>query len=62
MDRKEKDRHLGVLGEANRDKHINFIAEENNEKDPVEEPSTGPLSDEEINRKIEEEKESKKKN
>ena len=62
MERKEKDRHPDVPGEANRDKHINFIAEENNEKDPAEEPSTGPLSDEEINRKIEEEKESKKKN
>jgi hypothetical protein len=32
MDRKEKDRHLDVSGEANRDKHINFIAEEKMKK------------------------------
>ena len=28
MDKKQKDRHLDVPAEANRDKHINFIAEE----------------------------------
>jgi hypothetical protein len=60
MSKKEKDRHLDVPGEANRDKHINFIAEENNEKDPSGEPRTGPLSNEGINRRIKEEKRKKK--
>ena len=46
MDKKQKDRHLDVPAEANRDKHINFIAEERSEIDPREEPSTGPLASE----------------
>jgi hypothetical protein len=60
MNKKEKDRHLDVPAEANRDKHINFIAEENNEKDPADEPRMGSLSNEGINRKIKEEKKNKK--
>jgi hypothetical protein len=33
----QKDRHLDVPGEANRDKHINFLAEENGDADPADE-------------------------
>jgi hypothetical protein len=33
----QKDRHLDVPGEANRDKHINFLAEENGDVDPANE-------------------------
>jgi len=56
MDKKQKDRHLDVPAEANRDKHINFIAEERGERDPGKEPSTGPLNasdsnTEEVNKK-----------
>ena len=48
MSDKQKDRHLDVPGEANRDKHINFVAEEKNERDPADESATGALSREAI--------------
>ncbi len=67
MYKKQKDRHLDVPAEANRDKHINFIAEERGEIDPGEEPSTGPLntsdsSQEEVNKKKKNDNPEKKKN
>jgi hypothetical protein len=61
MSRKQKDRHLDVPAEANRDKHINFVAEERSEIDPAEEPSTGPLSGDVVNREANRKKEKKKK-
>jgi hypothetical protein len=45
MARKQKDRHLDVPAEANRDRHINFLAGERNEMDPAEEPRTGALAE-----------------
>ena len=47
MKRKQKDRHLDVPSEANRDKHINFVALERNETDPADQPATGKLADKE---------------
>ena len=50
MSKKQKDRHLDVPAEANRDKHINFVAEEKNEADPAERSATGALANEAISR------------
>jgi hypothetical protein len=50
MSKKQKDRHLDVPAEANRDKHINFVAEEKNEMDPAQEAATGALADEATSR------------
>jgi len=62
MNKKQKDRHLDVPAEANRDKHINFVAEERNERDPSEEPSTGALSSETVGRhKVKQKKSGKSK-
>jgi len=44
MSGKQKDRHLDVPAEANRDKHINFVAEEQNQMDPADESATGALA------------------
>ena len=46
MNKKQKDRHLDVPAEANRDKHVNFVAQERGEEDP----STSPDSDKLINK------------
>ena len=43
MNKKPRDRHLDVPGEANRDKHINFVANERSEMDPSKDRSTGSL-------------------
>jgi hypothetical protein len=48
MNKKEKDRHLNVPSEANRDKHINFIADERGEIDPAEEKVKGALNDQSL--------------
>jgi len=45
MNKKEKDRHLDVPAEANRDKRINFTAKERSEIDPAEEKIKGALND-----------------
>ena len=45
MSKKQRDRHLDVPAEANRDKHINFIARENNDTDPSDEAPKGLLAD-----------------
>ncbi|HEV8285485.1 MAG TPA: hypothetical protein VGQ09_14315 [Chitinophagaceae bacterium] len=60
MNKKQKDRHLDVPSEANRDKHINFVAEERGEIDPAEEPSTGPLANKTVDKPIHEKNENKK--
>jgi hypothetical protein len=49
MKKKQKDRHLDVPAEANRDKHINFVALENDERDEADTPATGALADDENN-------------
>jgi hypothetical protein len=41
MNKKQKDRHLDVPAEANRDKHINFAAQERSEIDPADETVKG---------------------
>lgn len=62
MDKRQKDRHLDVPSEANRDKHINFVALESNEDDPADVPATGKLADEQQkNKSKEEQKKDKKK-
>ena len=43
MNKKNKDRHLDIPSEANRDKHINFTSLENDEKDPADRPADGKL-------------------
>ena len=43
MNKKQKDRHLDVPAEANRDKHINFVAQERGEEDPSASPGTNAL-------------------
>ena len=48
MSKKQKDRHLDVPAEANRDKHINFVAGEKNDMDPAEESATGALANKAI--------------
>ena len=58
--KKQKDRHLDVPAEVNRDKHINFVAEERSETNTAEEPSTGPLANDFANRRIRKKKENKK--
>jgi hypothetical protein len=60
MSRKQKDRHLDVPSEANRDKHINFVAEERGEIDPAEEPSTGALAHKTVDKPALEKSENKK--
>jgi hypothetical protein len=35
MSKQQKDRHLDVPSEADRDKHINYLAEERSESDPA---------------------------
>ena len=47
MNKKQKDRHLDVPAEANRDKHINFVALENDERDEADKPATRALADNE---------------
>jgi hypothetical protein len=49
MNKKGKDRHLGVPAEANRDKHANFVADERGEIDPAQEKVKGGLNDHSIN-------------
>jgi len=39
VSKKQKDRHLDVPGEANRDKDINFVSNERSEIDPSEDHS-----------------------
>ena len=51
MSKKQKDRHLDVPAEANRDKHINFIAEEKGEIDPAQENVKGALDEDSINQR-----------
>jgi len=63
MSKKQKDRHLDVPAEANRDKHINFVAGEKNDMDPAEESATGALTNEAISRSDEKKnKKTRKKN
>ena len=59
MKKRQKDRHLDIPSEANRDKHINFVALESNEDDPADVPATGKLADEQTKNK--EQKRDKKK-
>jgi hypothetical protein len=60
MKKKQKDRHLDIPSEANRDKHINFVALESNEDDPADVPATGKLADEQ-NKNKEQKRDKKKK-
>jgi hypothetical protein len=48
MNKKERDRHLDLPAEANRDKHINFLAEERRETDPAQDKINGAVSDRSI--------------
>jgi len=61
MNKRQKDLHLDVPSEANRDKHINFVALESNEDDPADIPATGKLADEHQKTKSKEQKKDKKK-
>jgi hypothetical protein len=60
MNKKPKDRHLDMPGEANRDKHVNFIAEENGARDPATLPSTGRWAGSAINKEINKKRKAKK--
>jgi hypothetical protein len=60
MNKKPKDRHLDVPGEANRDKHVDFIAEENRERDPDTMPSTGRLAGSATNKEVNKKRKAKK--
>ncbi|HEY2722207.1 MAG TPA: hypothetical protein VGI82_10805 [Chitinophagaceae bacterium] len=51
MPEKQKDRHLDVPSEANRDKHVNFIAQENEDTDPASESSSGKMAERTNNQK-----------
>jgi hypothetical protein len=63
MNKKQKDRHLDVPAEANRDKHINFTAEERSEIDPADEKVKGALNyDSASRRNKQEEKRGKRDN
>lgn len=57
MKKKQKDRHLDIPSEANRDKHINFLALERNEDDLADAPATGKLADKQEKKKHKEQKE-----
>ena len=58
---KQKDRHLDVPAEANRDKHINFMAEERSEIDPAEENVKGRLNDDSIDQQEKQQERRRKK-
>ena len=45
---KDRDRHLDVPAEANRDKHINFLAMESGDRDPGDQPATGKLANKDL--------------
>ena len=53
MDKKQKDRHLDVPAEANRDKDINFLAEERKETDPAKQRSENLIRDRKQSKKAE---------
>lgn len=61
MKKKQKDRHLDLPSEANRDKHINFVALERNEDDPSDVPATGKLVADEQEKKGKQQKKKEKK-